>query len=243
MHNHDKEQLPPGVLERVRALLAKAESTTFAAEAEALTAKAQELMAKYRIEQAMLHAGGRGTNESPIARRIRIDDPYASAKAILLSRIASANGCAAVWSKWDREMAVFGFVDELAAVEELFTSLLVQASAALHRAGPKVDAFGRSRTTRFRRSFLTAYAIRIGQRLQAAVEIAINDVSATTSTELVPLLARRSAESAAAARAAFPNTARMTLSATDGEGWHAGTAFAERADLGSSRGAERRLSA
>ena len=34
------------VLGRVRALLAKAESTTFPEEAEALTAKAQELMAR-----------------------------------------------------------------------------------------------------------------------------------------------------------------------------------------------------
>jgi Protein of unknown function (DUF2786) len=44
------------MLERVRALLAKAESTEFAAEAEALTARAQELMARHSIDYALLAA-------------------------------------------------------------------------------------------------------------------------------------------------------------------------------------------
>ena len=38
--------LPDGLLDKVRALLAKAESTRFEAEADAFTAKAQELMAR-----------------------------------------------------------------------------------------------------------------------------------------------------------------------------------------------------
>jgi hypothetical protein len=42
------------ILDKVRALLAKAESTEFPEEAEALSARAQELMAKYSIDQAVL---------------------------------------------------------------------------------------------------------------------------------------------------------------------------------------------
>lgn len=44
------------ILGKVRALLAKAESTEFPEEAEALSARAQELMAKYRIDHALLAA-------------------------------------------------------------------------------------------------------------------------------------------------------------------------------------------
>ncbi|MEE3919447.1 DUF2786 domain-containing protein [Micromonospora sp. BRA006-A] len=48
------------MLDRVRALLAKAESTGYPAEAEAFTAKAQELMARHSIDAALLDAGPTG---------------------------------------------------------------------------------------------------------------------------------------------------------------------------------------
>jgi hypothetical protein len=40
------------MLDRVRALLAKAESTDFPQEADAFTARAQELMARHRIDRS-----------------------------------------------------------------------------------------------------------------------------------------------------------------------------------------------
>ena len=43
---------------KVRALLAKAESTTFEAEAEALFAKAHQLMVRNAIDEAVLHLSG-----------------------------------------------------------------------------------------------------------------------------------------------------------------------------------------
>ncbi|HET8683001.1 MAG TPA: DUF2786 domain-containing protein, partial [Micromonosporaceae bacterium] len=53
----DGRAADPRQLDRVRALLAKAESTTFAEEAEAYTAKAQELMARHSIDYALLSVG------------------------------------------------------------------------------------------------------------------------------------------------------------------------------------------
>ena len=44
-------------LRRIRGLLAKAESTDFPEEAEALTAKAQELMTRHAVDAALLEAG------------------------------------------------------------------------------------------------------------------------------------------------------------------------------------------
>ena len=227
-----RRQPQSDVLAKVRALLAKAESTPFEAEAEALTAKAQELMARHRIELAMLDAGGRSRRDQPTSRQIRIDDPYADAKVRLLAAVADANGCRTVWSKAMRCATVFGFADELAGVELLFTSLLVQSAAALRRAGSQHDAYGRSRTKRFRRSFLIAFAVRIGERLRAAVDAMVGSERASTGAELVPLFARRDAEVEAAVRAAFPNTRSLSVSVSDADGWHAGTAFGDRADLG-----------
>ena len=224
--------VPPAMLGKVRALLAKAESTTFDAEAEALTAKAQELMARHRIDRAVLEHDFHASRTSPVGRRLAVDDPYAEAKALMLGEIAAANGCHSVWSKGLGFSTAFGFADELDAVEELFTSLLVQAAVALRRAGSKFDRDGRSRTTRFRRSFLVAFGMRIGQRLRDTVAATVTAADAEASVALVPILAERDAAAKRAASAAFPGAGLVSPAATDGEGWYAGTLFGDLADLG-----------
>lgn len=50
--------IEPRMLGRIRALLAKAEATTFPEEAEALSAKAQELMARHTVDEALLAVRG-----------------------------------------------------------------------------------------------------------------------------------------------------------------------------------------
>lgn len=220
-----------GVLDKVRALLAKAESTDFDAEAEAFTAKAQELMARHRIDQAALVRDGGGSSLEIVGRRIGIDDPYADAKASLLAGICVANGARAVWTKHAGFTTVFGFPAEVEIVEELFTSLLVQSSAALRREGSKHDRFGRSRTTRFRRAFLHAFAQRVAGRLRAVADATLDADDRRSS--LLPVLASREAAVDSAVAEAFPD---MTSFAPprfgDREGWVAGTLFGEAADLG-----------
>lgn len=233
---------PPNVLAKVRALLAKAESTEFPDEAEALTAKAQELMARHHIAQVMLDdAPGRGRG-APVMVQILVEAPHADAKVRILIAVARANSCTVIWTPHLRRASVFGFADDLDAVEALFTSLLVQATVAVHRAGPQRDRYGRTRTVSYRRSFLVAFAIRIGERLQEAVDAVVEEVSATTGTDLVPLFDRRRDTVEAAAREAFPKTRPMSTSVGSADGWHAGTACADRADLGG-RGGFDRLSA
>ena len=67
--NSDGRAVGERMLGRVRALLAKAESTEFPEEAEALSARAQELMARYSIDYAVLAAGS-GDTDQPVARRL-----------------------------------------------------------------------------------------------------------------------------------------------------------------------------
>ena len=235
-------EVPTGVLDKVRGLLAKAESTEFPAEADALTAKAQQLMARHCIEVAMLDGSAPSRRDAPTMVDITLDAPHAAAKLRILSAVARANRCAVVWMPSLRRASMFGFASDLAAVETLFASLLVQATTELAHAGSKRDAYGRARTVSFRRSFLIAFATRVGQRLRDAVDEAVDAVSATTGTDLVPILDRRTDEAEAAARAAFPHTRPMSTSVGNAEGWRAGTACADRADLGGG-GGFRRLSA
>jgi len=226
-----RAELPDGVLDKVRALLAKAESTSFEAEAEACTAKAQELMTRHRIERALLGIGEPIGRDDASGRRILVPSPYSEAKAVLLANIAHANGCTAVWSKGLGFTTVFGFSPELDAVDTLFASLLLQATGALRRHGPKLDAFGRRRTRSFRRSFLLSFAVRIGERLESTVAAAVSDASAEIGAELVPTLAARENRARAAAEAAFPVTRQVAPVAGDGEGWYAGRVFADQANV------------
>jgi hypothetical protein len=235
------------MLSRIRALLAKAESTEFAEEAEALSARAQELMAKYSIDHALLAARA-GEKEEPSGRRIAVDNPYESPKTTLLNVVAEANRCRAIWSKDVGLVTVVGFPADLDAVELLFTSLLVQANTAMLRAGGKKDELGRSRTRAFRQSFLISYAIRIGERLAeaathaekeaAAEQEAIEEregpaISGSTGTGLVPFLAARREAVNDAVDEMFGDrlTQGRAARVTDAEGWASGRAAADLASL------------
>jgi hypothetical protein len=220
------------MLAKVRALLAKAESTDFEEEANALTAKAQELMARHAIDQAMV-AGSAGDDEGgPGGRRIGVEDPYAVAKAHLLHSVARANRCRTVVMDGYGFSTVFGFPGDLDIVELLYTSLLVQATRAMTAAGSVRDGAGRSRTRSFRHSFLVAFAGRIGERLRAATTMATEEAAAVHGGSLLPVLAERAAEVEGAVAAAFPHLTSARVSASNRDGWIAGRVAADRAHLG-----------
>ena len=219
------------VLEKVRALLAKAESTTFPEEAEALSAKAQELMARHAIDAAMVGAGAGAGANGPTGVRVPVDDPYAGAKSILLSEVAAANRCRAVWSKGFSFSTVLGFESDLEFVDVLYTSLLVQATSAMVAAGSQVDRTGRSRTRSFRQAFLLAYASRIGPRLREAEAASRAAAAEQYGPALLPVLADRSDAVRAAEAAAFPHLVSRSVSISNAAGWAAGKAAADLASL------------
>jgi Protein of unknown function (DUF2786) len=222
-------------LDRVRALLAKAESTSFPEEAESYTAKAQELMARYSIDHALL-SDETGSREEPLGRRVGVDNPYEAPKVLLLDAVAKANRCRTVWSKEFGFVTVLGFPSDVDAVELLFTSLLVQATSAMVQAGSRRDAYGRSSTRSFRQSFLTAYAQRIGERLTAATQEATEQASRAQAGQpgadrLLPVLASRDASVGAMTAELFPDLTDHSVAITNREGWAHGRAAADRAHL------------
>jgi hypothetical protein len=127
----------------------------------------------------------------------------------------------------------------------LFTSLLVQASTAMLRAGSRQDAYGRSRTRAFRQSFLVSYAIRIGERLAEAADHATKEAAAEqdagaakdgasgTGTALMPFLAARQQAVDDSVDEMFGDTLKRgrPVRATDAEGWASGRAAADLATL------------
>ncbi|GAA0330492.1 DUF2786 domain-containing protein [Actinoallomurus spadix] len=219
------------VLDKVQALLAKAESTEFPEEAEALTTRAQELMARHSLDSALLTARTGRTGDGPVGRRLPIDRPYESPKALLLGAVADANRCRAAWSRSLGFCTVVGFPADLDAVELLFTSLLVQATSALvHEEGD------RARTRAFRRAFLASYAVRVGERLTEAAAAAEHRAAAETpGTDLLPVLAARDRAVEDAMTAMFPRLTGRRMSVSDRGGWLSGRAAADRADLGTRR--------
>lgn len=214
------------MLARVRALLAKAESTEFAEEAEALTAKAQDLMSRHSLERLM--AQHRRREADPVAAgRIWLDAPYATAKSLLVQEVALANRARAVWAEGLGCVTVLGREADLVAVELLTTSLLVQATRAMVADQP---ATGR-RTRSFRQSFLVAFAGRIGERLCGASDGAAEDISGADRAELLPVLRAASVRVDEAVQAAFPTLVHREVSVSNGLGWAAGRAAADLALL------------
>ncbi|MGA5628860.1 DUF2786 domain-containing protein [Streptomyces cellulosae] len=213
------------MLGRIRALLAKAEATGFPEEAEALSAKAQELMARHSIDEALLAAKA-VVVEGPEAVRIGVDAPYEQAKAVLLDAVASANHCRAVWNEAFGFSTVVGFAADLEAVELLYTSLLVQASGAMTKAEAAQRAGGRKRTKAFRQAFLAAYAHRVGMRLAAVA------AEAAAGEELLPVLASREVAVGERVARLFPETTTTRLRGVrDAAGWDEGVRAAERAQV------------
>ncbi len=183
------------ILERIRGLLAKAESTGFEAEALAFTAKAQELMTRHAVDAAMVAEGtrgqGRGEGDAPVAVRVPIDAPYADAKSLLLQVVAEAGRCRAVFHNGLSMSTVAGFAGDLAGVELLFTSLLVQAQTALAAAGEAAAPGARTRRASFRSAFFVSFASRIGERLNQVNDQVFAEVEAERGGAFLPVLASR----------------------------------------------------
>lgn len=221
------------VLAKVRALLAKAESTEFEQEADAFFAKAQELMSRYSLERAVLDADhGRPASGGPGGRRIWLDAPYLSAKSLLVNAVAGANRARAVFHQHLGFVTVLGDEVDLEIVELLSTSLLLQASRAMVHAGRQIDRRGQSRTKSFRQSFLVSYAARIGERLSEASAAAQAEVVHELGDgRLLPVLASRERAVDELFERLFPALTTRRVSVSNPAGWGAGRAAADLADL------------
>lgn len=216
----------------VQGLLAKAQSTDFPDEAEALLSKAQQLMAEHAIDEAMVTAADGGERSTVERITIVCEAPYATAKVSLLYGIATTNHCQTVRTTKgaNPSVEVFGYGVDLAHVEALYTHLSLQATRAV-----LAEEFT---ARRFRHAFLLGFSGRVYERLEEArrvAQAAYEDKHASEGGSVALVLADRRGEVEHAFKAAYPRTRQARTSTSSSYGQMAGDAAGRRADLGGSR--------
>lgn len=130
--------------EKIDKILRKAESTT-AEEAEALFAKAQELMAKYAIDEAMLRQAGKSSDDGIVREEFVVTGIYRFPLSDLLFRVLKNNDCQVVQlggknprtvgTRLFKETVVYravGYKSDIDNARLLYTSLELQAMRAEH---------------------------------------------------------------------------------------------------------------
>ncbi|HEX6824972.1 MAG TPA: DUF2786 domain-containing protein [Nitrospiraceae bacterium] len=134
------------ILEKVRKLLAHAESTTHEAEAQTFMEKANKLMEDYAISQAMLRQAQDGANARSkgkvIVVQINLSTTVSNVPELyLLNFVAKANRCECWYGTSSTTINgkyveykvgnIAGFESDVAFVQLLFTSLCVQMANAV----------------------------------------------------------------------------------------------------------------
>lgn len=227
------------VLDKVRKLLAKAEATDNANEAEAFSAKAAELIAAHRIAPERVAAHGPADRLQ--LRRVLVGrGAYVRARLALLGAVCTGNGCEVVYESGPSGAValVAGFGDDLDLALVLYESLHLQAAgqmAAVRRATPAA-------TQRWRRSFLFGFAARVGELLRETSRHAVEEARRTAPTgSTLPDLPGRTEQVRAFAAASFGRVVKASApAAANARGWQDGHAAGSAVDIGRARLAGRR---
>ncbi len=237
-------------LRRIRGLLEKAGSTSFGPEADALYDKAAELMAKHRIDAALLEASRAPTDRSPVVER-PVDlgsGQYVRARLQLIHHVAENHGCRLLThtTRDGRVATVVGVADDSDRVEMLYTSLLLQATRLAgaawsdRAAGPTGAQVRRPPATSsqvaWKREFLFGFGVRVGERLAELAQMAAHPPGGEADGSTVALvLADRAQRVDAWVDRAHPRLRSLAPAAgfTGHGGLAAGRSSADSADLGS----------
>lgn len=222
--------------DRIQALLRKAESTTFEHEAAALMEKAETLRQQYRVEVLLS-----GTDSAPSPRqdvmsiRIHLQAPWVRYQLRLLNTVSRAYSCEALLLTESGITTVFGHHEDVAHVRDLFASLNRQREHFMRTSAGAKTAQEQGETSRYRRSFMVAYASRIGALLTRTREDVLGNLAgdAPLGTDTVlPVLRHRAQQSQETMARLFPRTRTMSVSATHHGGYRDGYAAAGRSHLG-----------
>jgi hypothetical protein len=209
------------------------------AEAAAMAERAEMLMFRHNVTMAMLAAYN--VNERDItARRVTIGKPYTKEKVTLLCTVAAHMNVATMnfldargW-RYPVDVELMGFPGDLDQVEQLYTSLLVQANRDMLTAEPTDP---REHLASFRSFWLVGFINTVHRRLSrvrfnAAAESDTNDGGTAGGTALV--LADRMAvvQRWAGQRYADATLADVKPVYTRGEGEQLGREHGKAVDLG-----------
>jgi len=152
------------VITRVQALIAKAESSPFPAEADAFMAKAQSLINDYAIDQATLV----GADPSSVGHEnLAMKGTYTKERSLIWSAVANSNRCQVLTLSTPggskvSDLVLIGRQNDRQLVRLLAASLELQAVKRLNDLEPRTT--WESPVVQ-RRSFLRGFAVEVADRL------------------------------------------------------------------------------
>ena len=220
------------MIERIRKLFAKAESTTSEHEKDALLSKAYDLLAKHGIEEALARGADDTEAETVTVWEFRPKGSYKLDQMILIGAVASALHCQTVRRGQDVAY-VYGVKRHLDRIEMLGGFLVAYMLGNLATLKPP---YGVHATT-YRKSAMAAFASVVGSRLREAESKAKEESSDAAGAEIVLVSDARKAEQAM--RAAHPR-AKSSQRRVSSAGYGEGSAHGNRVDLGGASLSNRR---
>ena len=228
------------VVRKVAALLAKADSTPYRAEAAALRAKAKELLVRYDVDREAvdgyvadcMRRFAQARSSHMVQRHVRLEVPYCHRKRELLTVVADNNRCRTIQVAEDFRgvlVAVIGFEDDVATTLVLYRLLQLQAAresfAAMAEDTPRPRAF--------MCSFLAGFNDEVSRRL---AELRATTEGPRSDKALTPTLRSRREQVEDEYRRLYPYVELLAVvQATDLAAWRAGVSAGSRADLGTCR--------
>lgn len=241
------------ILSKVRKLLAKAENEACTPEeAAAFSAKAQQLMSQHAISQAMI--ADASAPDQIVHKTWAVPSPHAVHKVTLINAICRSNDCQAIYSGTGNNVTitVTGFAPDVAWVETLYLSLVIQmASALAHstRYERPANVHGRTYAVSFNMGFINRVSERLRQIRREAItaEQAHQDAAAgpKQSSSVALVLVAKAQRVEEEYRRAHPN--RRTTAGPRARSWGGyghGQSAGSKASIGRPvSGSRRRLSA
>lgn len=224
-------------IEKIQKLLNKAQGASTEDEAAAFFAKAEELMQRYAIDDAMLRARGDMVEDTLEDRKVKIPSTYFAADIQLLLGIAVANDCRVLQNKGGGYAYVLGYSSDIDSVLLLFQLLQVQSARFAREALRDEPTFGYTKMDEYvwRRSFRFGFAQRVSGRLHEQKERTKVEATKThgSGMELVLVSKKDKVEDFYNGRAG--GKARDGNMRGDFAGKAAGRAAGDRADIGNKR--------
>lgn len=159
---------------KIAALLRQAENSSVTeAEAQVFLSKAQSLMTRYAISEALIEAAKTGQeSEKIVSDQIAYGGVYSAALFDIGAAIARANNCRPLVHKTSKStvLTLNGFASDVARVKMLDTSVQIQASGGLVKYWAGVDSSWMSPMQKFkaRREYLFGFARGLTMQLTKA---------------------------------------------------------------------------
>jgi hypothetical protein len=230
-------------IETIQKLLRKANGAATPAEADAYFDKAQDLMVKWEIEEAMLFAAGESKDEIVQDAVLVARSGYFASMLQLLYVIGKANNVRVLKrppSSWKKEAGatLVGWKNDIERVKMLYASLLIQVGRERKKEmrADYIRAMTPSSRAIWVNSFSMSFAVRIGQRLQEQRARTLKTAGDADSTgSMLPAVVDREEQVKNFMNGVPTTKTRSSGRKTDFAAWEQGANAADRADIGNTR--------